>query len=76
MYAYERLCQRFKFIKTGVNWGISYAQLNFFKDFIYLFLERGERKKKEGENHQCVVASHAPTTGYLACNPGMFPEWE
>ena len=29
----------------------------FFKDFIYLFLERGEGKEKEGEKHQCVVAS-------------------
>ena len=34
----------------------------FFKDFIYLFLERG----REGEKHQCVVASEAPPTGDLA----------
>ena len=38
----------------------------FFKDFIYLFLERG----REGEN-QCVVASCAPPTGDLARNPGV-----
>ena len=31
-----------------------------------LFLERGEGKEKEGEKHQCVVASHAPPNGNLA----------
>ena len=37
--------------------------LEFFKDFMYLFLERGEGKgEREGEKHQCVVASHAPPT--------------
>ena len=35
----------------------------FFKDYS-LFLERG----REGEKHQCVVASRAPPT---ACDPGM-----
>ena len=40
--------------------------------FIYLFRERG----KEGEKHQCVVASRAPPTGDLACHPGMCPGWE
>ena len=48
----------------------------FFKDFIYLFLERGERREKEGEKHQGVVASHALPIGDLACNPGMCPDWE
>ena len=33
----------------------------FFKGF-YLFLERG----REGEKHQCVVASHVPPSGDLA----------
>ena len=47
------------------------------KDFIYLFLERGEREgEREGEKHPCVVASHRPTTGDLACKPGMCPDWE
>ena len=34
--------------------------------YIYLFLERGEGKEKEGEKHQCVVASHTSCTGDLA----------
>ena len=29
----------------------------FFKDFIYLFLEREKEGEGEEENHQCVVAS-------------------
>ena len=39
------------------------AGVNFFKDFIYLFLEIGEARKTEGEKYQCVVASWAPPTG-------------
>ena len=46
------------------------------KDFIYLFLERGREGEGEREKHQCVVGSHAPPTGVLACNPGMYPDWE
>ena len=47
-----------------------------FKDFIQLFLERGEGKEKGGGKHQCVVGSPAPPTGDLACNLGMYPDWE
>ena len=35
---------------------------------LYLFLERGREGEREGEKHQCVVASHAPPTGDLGCN--------
>ena len=45
---------------------------DFFKDFIYLFLE----KEEEREKHKCVIASPAPPTGDLARNPGMCPDWE
>ena len=43
-------------------------------DFLNLFLDRGRKRKRE--KHQCVVASQAPPTGHLACNPGMCPDWE
>ena len=46
----------------------------FFKDFIYLFSEKGEGRKKG--KHQCVVVSQAPPTGDQACNPDMCPDWE
>ena len=32
----------------------------FKKDFIYLFLERGRQREREGEKHQHVVASYTP----------------
>ena len=48
----------------------------FFKDFIYLCLERGKEGEREGGKHRCVVASHTSPTGHLACNPGMSPDWE
>ena len=58
------------FIKCKLK---KYALFLFLKtDFLYLFLERG----RQGEKHQCVVASRAPPTGDLACNPGMCPDWE
>ena len=32
--------------------------------------------EREGEKHQCVVASQVSPTGDLAHNPGMCPDWE
>ena len=50
----------------------------FKTDFIYLFTfrERGREGEGEGEKHQCVVASHMPPPGDLACNPGLCTGWE
>ena len=50
--------------------------LFFKKDFIYLSLERGREGEREGEKHQCGVASWAPLTGDTAHSPGMCPDWE
>ena len=50
----------------------SQYSISFLKYFIYLFLERG----REGEKHQCVVASCTPPPGHLARNPGTCPDWE
>ena len=49
----------------------------FLKD-LFIFRERGKEGEREGEKHQCVVASHAPPlpTGNLAQNPGMCLDWE
>ena len=44
--------------------------------FIYLFSFREGKGGREGEKHQCVVASHALPTGELACSLGMCPDWE
>ena len=43
--------------------------------FIY-FLERAREGEREGEKHQCVVASCTPLPGDLAHNPSMCPDWE
>ena len=61
-------------LRISSFWLFTCLRFFFKKDFIYLFLERRERK--EGETHQRVVASHTPPAGDLACNPGMFPDWE
>ena len=49
----------------------------FFKRvYLFIFGEKGREGEREGEKHQCVVASHAPCAGDVARNPGMCPEWE
>ena len=40
--------------------------------FIYFFRKRGREVEREGEKHQCVVASYMPPTGDLA----RIPDWE
>ena len=51
--------------------------LYFLKDFIYLFLERGEGREKKMERNISVwlPLAHA-WIGDLACNPGMCSDWE
>ena len=49
----------------------------FFKRFYpFIFTEREREGEREGEKHQCEVASCMPLLGDLACNPGMCPDWE
>ena len=44
--------------------------------YLFIFRERGREGQREGETHQCVVASQRPPTGDPACNPGMCPGWD
>ena len=46
--------------------------ISFFLKKFYLLVFR--EREKEGEKHQCVVASYAPPTGDLTDNPGMCPD--
>ena len=48
----------------------------FFNRLHLFILERGREREREGEKHQCVVASHGPPLGDLTCNPGLCPDWE
>ena len=43
---------------------------------ILFVLDRGREGERDGEKHQCVVASCMPPTGDLASNPDMCPDWE
>ena len=60
-------------LTTWATWlGEKYFVLKRFY-LLFIFRERG----REGEKHQCVVASHMLPTGDLACNSGiMCPDWE
>ena len=48
----------------------------FLRFYLFIFRKRGREGEREGEKHQCVVASHVPPTSDQACNPGMCPAWE
>ena len=48
----------------------------FFKDFIYLFLERGEVKEKERERNISVWLPLAHPQQGTWPDPGMWPDWE
>ena len=45
----------------------------FLKILCIFFRQRGREGERDGEKHQCVVASQAPSTGDLAWNPYMCP---
>ena len=72
--------ENIKLMEMNTNFYVSNACLKlkvflFFK-ILFIFRERGEEGEREGEKHQCVVASHMAPTGDLARNPGMCPDWE
>ena len=47
----------------------------FFLDYLFIiFRERERAGEREGEKHQCVVASHMALAP--GRNPGMCPDWE
>ena len=73
----------FFFLKIAkVIWGLFWFHVNYrnigsrFVKYLLIFRQRGREGEREGEKHQCVVASHVPTTGEPALNPGMCPDWE
>ena len=53
--------------------GLPFHSVFVSKIYLFIFRERG----RAGEKYQCVVASHMPpSTGDLACSPGVCPGWE
>ena len=49
---------------------------SFKRFYLFIFRERGREGEREGEKHQCVVASCTPLPGDQARNPGMCTDWE
>ena len=75
----SRCCQSFVFEAFSESASYpphSFSFLLFLRFYLFIFRERGREGEREGEKHQCVVASRAPPTGDLACNPVMCPDWE
>ena len=63
----------FAFIK------VNYINRSFYfskRFYLLIFREKGREAGREGEKHQCAVASHTPPAGDLVCNPGTCPDWE
>ena len=48
---------------------ICFVMTYIFRFYLFIFRDRG----REGEKHQCVVASHTPHTGDLAHTPYWGP---
>ena len=46
------------------------SALYFQKIFLFVFRD-GEEREKDGEKHQCVVASCVPHTEDLTCTPAV-----
>ena len=61
------------YILTSLKQIFTYIFLRFY---LFIFRERGREGGREGEKHHCVAASPTASTGDLACNPGMCPDWE
>ena len=71
IFSFLSLGTIFKILQCNIP-NIKFSIFNHFKRRFYLFIFRERRREgeREGENHQCVVASHMPPTGDLAHNPG------
>ena len=77
--AYRHICSLAKFFQPPTPTSLSsdlsvcFRHYYFLKILFIYLLERGRAGETEGEKHQRMVASYAPPTGDLACNPGMCP---
>ena len=67
-----------KTLSSCILWTIFVVSIfSFLKNnILFIFRQRRREGKREGEKHQCLVASVCPTLGNLALNPGMCPDWE
>ena len=62
--------------QTG-RWTFPFCFFLLFLNMLFIYFQReGKGRKREGEKHQCVVASHMVPNGDLTRNPGVCPDWE
>ena len=57
--------------------GLQRSMCEFDPSYLFIlfyFTEKGREGEREGEKHQCVVASCTPHTGNPACNTGIHPD--
>ena len=81
---FQDLVHGFGVSEKGIVWhsessGLKCSLFFFFfiyRFYLFIFRERGREGEREGEKHQCVVASCVAPTRDLACNPGMCPDRE
>ena len=57
----------------SIIWNMVCFSISFFFKILFIFRQRVREGGREGEKHQCVVASHVPPTGDMAHNLGMCP---
>ena len=53
---------------NGCTFKVIYLLVIYYYYYYFIFkafLERGREGERDGEKHQCVVASHMPSTGDL-----------
>ena len=80
MYTWQQNYKSFSYWKWSYKYfGIIYIHTDLYllkRFYLFIFRERGREGEREGEKHQCVVASLIPPAGDLACSPGSCPDWE
>ena len=64
----------FKPIMSGIQMQIFYSMDRDFKDFTYLFLERGEGREKERERNSDVREKHRLVAS--GTHPDLTLDWE
>ena len=56
--------------KSSLNWR------SFFKKILFIFRERGREGERERNINVWLPLMHPLLGTWLACNPGMCPDWE
>ena len=65
----------FAHVKIGLCASLLSCKIALYILFIYLEGKRGREKERE-RNINVRLSLVCPPTGDLACNPGMYPDWE